>query len=142
MEVLINNYAPSFEDITGLIGGLLGFAAFIISYKQWKMTNRKVAMLTDSGAIFEVLPTWYSSRMVDDYWLFDLQMTGGQIVVIVRIIGVSSDSKWMDVELATQDEITSQLKIDQPMTFAVADDRRMACVQIAGIQTALDLQHS
>ena len=93
MEVLINNYAPSFEDITGLIGGLLGFAAFIISYKQWKMTNRKVAMLTDSGAIFEVLPTWYSSRMVDDYWLFGLQMTGGQIVVIVRIIGVSSDSK-------------------------------------------------
>lgn len=99
-------------------------------------------MLTDSRAIFEVLPTWYSSRMVDDYWLFGLQMTGGQIVVIVRIIGVSSDSKWIDVELAPQDEITSQLKIDQPMTFAVADDRRMACVQIAGIQTALDLQHS
>ena len=36
MEVLINNYAPSFEDITGLIGGLLGFAAFIISYKKWE----------------------------------------------------------------------------------------------------------
>ncbi|NOT40459.1 MAG: hypothetical protein HOP13_08205 [Alphaproteobacteria bacterium] len=127
--------------IIGVIGGLTGIASAFFSWKEWQKTNRKIAMLTDSGGASEVLPAWYTSRMMTDHWLFGLVTTGGQIVVINRIKSVSDNSEWMDVELATKDE-SSSAAIYGPVVHAVADDRRVASLQIRNIVAALDLASS
>lgn len=61
-------------------------------------------MLQDSGAAFEVLPAWYTRRMMDDNWLFGLQTSDGKVIVMRRIKAVSDDAQWMDVELAERSD--------------------------------------
>jgi len=80
--------------------------------------------------------------MMQDSWLFGLQMTNGKLIAINSINAVSSDGKWMDVTLATEDEIEFVDEKYQPITVAVADDRRSASIRISEIQTAFDLQTS
>lgn len=131
--------------IVGLIGALGGFAggwSAWVAHQQWKSVNRKVAMLTASEAAFDVVPAWYTSRMMLDHWLFGLQITDGRTVAIRRIKAISSDAVWMDVELATEDEVGHVHRRYHPLTLAVADDRRSASLRINNIQAALDLQTS
>jgi len=128
--------------IVGAIGGLAGLVSAIVSVKEWRKVNRKVAMLEDAGAAFEVVPAWYTARMMGDRWLFALQMSNGSFIAINSIKSISSDGNWMDVTLATDDEVTHVDKRYHPITVAVADDRRLASVRITEIQTAFDLQTS
>lgn len=128
--------------VVGVLGGLAGLVSSYISINEWRKVNRKVAMLEDAGAAFEVVPTWYTSRMMQDHWLFALHMSSGHLVAINRIKAVSSDGNWMDVELATDDEIEHVDKKYRPIVVAVSDDRRSASVKISEIQAAFDLQTS
>lgn len=98
-----------------------------------------MAMLTDGSAISEVLPAWYTRRMVDEHWLFGLLTTDGRTIVIKRINAVSDDAHWMDVELAPSDEAEGLSAALGPCITAVADDRRNASVKIANIVGAVDL---
>jgi hypothetical protein len=66
----------------GAIGGLTGIASAFFSWSEWQKTNRKIAMLSDASQAAEILPAWYTSRMMQDYWLFGLVMSDGSVIAI------------------------------------------------------------
>ena len=111
------------------------------THLQWEKVRRKVAMLDDAGMASEVLPAWYTSRMMSDWWLFGLLTADGRLVAIRRITAISDDGKWMDVELAEADDV-EHLDGRFPVIAAVAPDRLGASVQIASIVAAIELQSS
>lgn len=112
------------------------------THRQWKKIQSKVAMISDSGRAAEVLPAWYTSRMMDDYWLFGLLTTDGRLFVIRKITAISDDGKWMDVELASADEVPQVASRYGSPVHAVAPNRTDASVQISSIVAAVDLQSS
>ena len=121
------------------VGVLISGAAAFFAWHQWRKVSRKMAMLTDSSAIADVLPAWYTRRMVDEHWLFGLLTIDGRTVMIKQILAVSDDAQWMDVELAKSDEAESISPALGPPITAVAGDRRRASVKIANIVAAVDL---
>ena len=125
--------------VIGAIGGVTGIVSASISCQQWKKTNKKIAMLQDSGAAFEVLPAWYTRRMMGDDWLFGLQTNDGKLIVIRRIIALSDDAEWMDVQLAEESDTADISEDRHPLVFAVAGDRTTASIRISNIIAAYDL---
>ena len=81
--------------------------------------------------------------MMQDYWLFGLLTQAGQVVTIKNITVISDDGRWIDVELAEQDDIINIPK-DYPahFIFAVGPERTQASIQIASIVPAVDLMNS
>ena len=138
MSELFNTIA----GLAGAIGGLAGLISAYVSFSEWRKVNSKVAMLTDAGKAFEVVPAWYTERMMQDWWLFGLQMTNGQLIAVNQIISISSDGVWMDVILATEDEIAHVDQRYHPITVAVSADRRDSSLRIDHIMAAFDLQTS
>jgi len=129
-------------EIVAVVGGLTGIASAYVSWQQWQKTDRKIAMLTDAGRAAEILPAWYTQRMMQDDWLFGLLTATGQMIAIKRITSLSDDGKWMDVELADKDEAAGVVDYPIELVHAVAADRRTASVQISGIVAAIELQTS
>lgn len=123
----------------GAIGGIAGIISAFVAWKQWKKVNRKVAMLEDAEAVFEILPAWYSKRMMQDSWLFGLQTDDGRVLAIRTINAVSDDGVWMDVELATDDKVDHVPDMYQPLITAIAEDRINASIRISSIVAAYDL---
>lgn len=138
----MNDTINIFVGLLGALGGLAGVVSAFIALREWRQINKKIVMFKDSVAAFHVVPTWYTSRMMDDHWLFALQMSNGWLIAINKIIAVSSDGNWMDVELATIDEIMQIHDRYKPIIVAVSDDRRTASVKIAEVQVAFELQSS
>ena len=91
-------------------------------------------MISDAGQAIEILPTWYTERMMRDQWYFGLVTSEDQIIAISNITAISDDGKWMDVELLTNDELPSDDR--KKYITAVADDRRSASIQIEKIVMA------
>ncbi|WP_339084850.1 hypothetical protein WKI13_00665 [Teredinibacter turnerae] len=114
-----------------------GLASLWLSNEQWKKVKSKIGMITDHGKAVEVLPAWYTQRMMTDYWHFGLLTVDSGVIAIQRILAISDDGKWMDVELLTKDEIPKG--IDEHFVTAVADDRRVASVKIDKIILAYEL---
>lgn len=129
-------------SVTGIVGGVTGIVSAWISCLQWRKINKKIAMLQDSGAAFEILPAWYTRRMMDDRWLFGLQTNDGKIIIIRRIKAVSDDAQWMDVELAERDDAERLTEDRGALVFAVAGDRTEASIRISNIVAAYDLDTS
>lgn len=127
--------------IVGVVGGIVGLGSAFIGWEQWKKINQKIAMITDHSEIGEILPAWYSSRMMGDYWLFGVTTTDGKIYAINRISAVSDDGQWMDVILASKDEIEG-IDLPGPIICAVVGDRPEASIKVSNIVTALELQTS
>lgn len=125
--------------VAGWVSALISAGAALFAWYQWRKINRKMAMLTNSGAIAEVLPAWYTRRMVDEHWLFGLLTIDGRTIVIKRIIAVSDDAQWMDVELAESDEAEGLSPALGLRLTAVAADRKRASVKIANVVAAVDL---
>ncbi len=100
-------------------------------------------MMTDASRAAEILPAWYTSRMMGDYWTFGLLTTTGQMIVVKRITAISDDARWIDVELAEREEL-DWIPEDYPAKFivAVGPERTSASVQIANIVGAFDLLNS
>ena len=125
------------ETVLSIIGAVTGLASLWLSNEQWKKVKSKIGMLSDSGKAAEILPAWYTSRMMQDQWYFGLVTTDGHTIAIGRISAISDDGKWMDVELLTSDEVPN----DRNTKFitAVADDRRSASIQIEKIVMAYEI---
>lgn len=114
-----------------------GLASLWLSNEQWKKVKAKIGMLTDAGKAIEVLPAWYTGRMMTDQWYFGLVTTDGHTIAIGNITAVSDDGKWMDVELLTADEVPDNDAAK--FITAVADDRRSASIQIEKIIMAYEI---
>ena len=125
------------ETVLSIIGAVTGLASLWLSNEQWKKVKSKFGMLSDSGKAAEILPAWYTSRMMQDQWYFGLVTTDGHTIAIGRISAISDDGKWMDVELLTSDEVPN----DRNTKFitAVAEDRRSASIQIEKIVMAYEI---
>lgn len=127
------------SDWIGVLGGLTGLVSTLIAVHEWRKVNRKLAMLTDASKAVEVVPAWYTSRMMDEHWLFGLLVADGRVITIKKIKAVSDDGQWMDVELAEADEAEKHAaKLGKPV-YAVASDRTTASVRVASIVAAVDL---
>ena len=130
-------------SVVGTIGGLAGMVSAYVAWDQWRRVNKKIGMITDASEAAEILPAWYTSRMMSDTWLFGLLTSTGQMVVITRITALSDDRNWMDVELAERTDLTSVEKnYRAELICAVGPDRRRASVQISNIVAAIDLWSS
>lgn len=124
------------------IGGITGLGSLWFTHLKWEKIKAKVILLTKSEHAFEVVPAWYTARMMDDYWLFGLLTSDGRVIVITQISAVSSDGQWMTVELAENDRLHSDMsKYGRPV-FAIAPDRTKASVRIDSVVAAMDLQTS
>ena len=125
------------ETVLSIIGAVTGLASLWLSNEQWKKVKSKIGMLSDSGKAAEILPAWYTSRMMQDQWYFGLVTTDGHTIAIGRISAISDDGKWMDVELLTSDEVPN----DRNTKFitAYAEDRRSASIQIEKIVMAYEI---
>jgi hypothetical protein len=125
-----------------LVASAVGAGTIWFTHQQWNKVKAKVAMIRDSGKASEVLPAWYTERMMRDHWLFALLTNDGRTVVIKQITAISDDGKWMDVELAEADEISGLKVFGEQVVCAVAADRTKASLQIAHIVAAFDLSTS
>ncbi len=125
------------EMVIAVIGALTGLGSLWFTERQWRKINKKIAMLTDANAASEVLPAWYTKRMMQDQWYFGLQTSDGHVIAISRITSISDDGQWMDVELLTKDEV--QQFNGRNLIAAVADDRREASIKINNIVAAYDI---
>jgi hypothetical protein len=128
--------------IIAAIGGITGLGSLWFTHLQWEKIKAKVTMISNSSLAFEVLPAWYTGRMMDDEWLFGLLTSDGRLIVIKRVKSVSSDGKWMDVDLAERSDVSMDLTGYGMPVFAIAADRTSASVQISTIVAAIDLQTS
>ena len=125
------------ETVLSIIGAVTGLASLWLSNEQWKKVKSKIGMLSNAGKAAEILPAWYTSRMMQDQWYFGLVTTDGHTIAIGRISAISDNGKWMDVELLTSDEVP----VDRNTKFitAVAEDRRSASIQIEKIVMAYEI---
>lgn len=125
------------EMVIAIIGALTGLGSLWFTERQWRKINKKIAMLTDANAASEVLPAWYTKRMMEDQWYFGLQTSDGHAIAISKITAISDDGQWMDVELLTKEEVP---QLDgRNLIAAVADDRREASIKINNIVAAYDI---
>jgi hypothetical protein len=125
------------EATVAVISALTALGSLWFTASQWRKIRKKIAMVSDAGSASEILPAWYTARMMQDQWWFALQTNDGAVIAIRRIVALSDDAQWMDVELLTHDELP-----DLPQSriiVAVADDRRAASVQIKNIVAAYDI---
>lgn len=77
-----------------------------------------------------------------DRWLFGLYTNDGRVILIRKILAISDDGKWMDVELVDTETGEEYEKLLPGVISAIANDRPRASIQIANIVIALDLQTS
>ncbi len=116
---------------------LLGGGSLWFTHKQWQKVEKKIAMINDAGRAFEILPAWYTSRMMQDWWIFGLLTSDGRILVVTRITALSDDGQWMDVELVEENSWSIDKKSNY--VFAVAKDRTKASIHVSHIVAAMEL---
>lgn len=123
--------------VLSVVATFIALASLWLSNEQWKKVKAKIGMINDAGKAIEILPTWYTGRMMMDQWYFGLVTTDGQTIAIGNITAITDDGKWIDVELLTSDEVPGAK--DNHYITAVADDRRSASIQIDKIVMAYEL---
>ena len=96
-----------------------GLASLWLSNEQWKKVKAKIGMLNDAGKAAEILPAWYTKRMMMDQWYFGLVTTDGHTIAIGNITAISDDGIWMDVDLLTSNEAPNNT--DTKFITAVSD---------------------
>lgn len=134
--------AESWSAIASIASFLVASGALWYTHKQWKKINTKIAMIADSGKVAEILPAWYTQRMMHESWLFGLYTCDGRVVLITSIAAVSDDGAWLDVELADPDTgKVLNTKFPQCI-FSVDEQRTRASVRVDSIVSAVDLQAS
>lgn len=128
--------------IGGIIGAMAGIGSAVFAGMEWRKVSRKIAMVGDLSRAAEILPAWYTERMMGDYWLFGLWTVSGQMIAITRITGVSDDGEWMDVELANKDELAMRDDDEERIIYNVTGDRPSASVKISNIVAAMEIRTS
>ena len=122
--------------VISVVGALVGLANLWFTDQKWQKIKKKIGMLSDAGKAIEILPAWYTSRMMLDEWHFGLVTTNGHTIAIRTIIAISDNGKWMDVDLLVSDEVDAG---ETKFITAVADDRRRASIQIEKIVMAYEI---
>lgn len=125
--------------IGGIIGAVAGIGSAIFAGMEWRKVNRKIAMESDWTRAAEILPAWYTSRMMSDQWCFGLWTVGGQMIAITSIKSLSDNGEWMDVELAEASDLPQTFPGNPDVIVAVASDRTRASIKIANVVAATDL---
>lgn len=123
--------------VLSIIAVLTGLATLWFTDKQWQKVKKKIGMLSDAGKAIEILPAWYTERMMRDHWYFGLHMTNGSVIAISSIVAISEDGKWMDVDLLTSDELPEGT--NREFITAVSADRRSSSIQIDKIVMAYEI---
>jgi hypothetical protein len=127
------------STVLSIIAVVTGLASLWLSNTQWEKVKAKIGMIDDVGKAIEVLPAWYTGRMMTDYWAFGLVTESGKTIAIQRINAISDDGKWMDVELVKP---TNRFNDQNNVLTAIADDRTSASIQIDKIVMAYELETS
>jgi hypothetical protein len=123
--------------VLSVVAVLTGLGSLWFTDKQWQKVKKKIGMIDDAGEALEILPAWYTERMMNDQWQFGLLTTSGVTIAISNIEAMSDDGKWMDVSLLTDDEVPNIKGVN--FVTAIADDRRQASIQISEILMAYDI---
>jgi len=134
--------AEIWSAIASIASALIALGALFYTHKQWRKINTKIAMVADSGKVAEILPAWYTHRMMRDAWLFGLFTCDGRVILITSIAAVSDDGAWLDVELAdpgTGEKFQTKFP---DCIFSVDEHRTRASVRVNSIVSAVDLQSS
>jgi hypothetical protein len=120
-----------------VIAVVTGLASLWFTHQQWQKIKRKIGMLSVASEAIEILPAWYTERMMSDQWLFGLLTADGSTIAFRKIAAISDDGKWMDIELLTEDELPTNN--DTKFITAVAGDRRSASIQISQVVMAYEI---
>jgi hypothetical protein len=134
--------AEGWGAIASVLSAIFALAALVYTHKQWKKINAKIGMIEESGKATEILPAWYTRRMMNDNWLFGLYTRDGRVILIESIAAVSDDGAWLDVELASPCTADSVKDRFEQCVFAVDSHRTRASVRVDAIVSAVDLQTS
>ena len=57
-----------------LLGVFVAGGALRYTHLQWQKVKAKIGMIDNYSKAAEVLPAWYTGRMMSDWWLFGLYM--------------------------------------------------------------------
>jgi hypothetical protein len=125
------------ETIISVFSAFIGVVSLCFTFLQWRKINKKISMISNVGVAKEVLPAWFTSRMMEDQWFFGLHTVDGCVIAISRVASISDDGQWMNVELLTQAEVPQSE--DSNLITAIADDRRDASVKISNIVAMYEL---
>jgi len=137
----------SVETVIGIISTLAALGSAVWAYrsaeiakKQLLLVNQKVEIITDPSKMSDILPTWYIERMAQDDWGFGLLLVSGEILAINRIVGISTDGKWIEVEM--DDGSFSADSFSGVPVISGFSDRRNASVKVEQIQAAFEIATS
>lgn len=86
----------------------------------------------------EILPVWYIDRMGQDNWGFGLLLASGELLAIERIMGVSDDGQWLEVELLDGSSGPEEVS-GHPVLYAGLKDRPHGSVRVDQVQAAFEL---
>jgi hypothetical protein len=97
------------------------------------------------GVDNELLPAWFTERMMGEEWLYGLLTVAGDIVAIRRINKITRDAAghlWLDVRLAAYNEANGVYDVDNPRAQKVIvapTERRDATVNAAHVVLAFEM---
>jgi hypothetical protein len=90
----------------------------------------------------EILPAWFTERMIDDVWSFGLLMRDGTIIGIQAIQSIqkaSDGSIWLDVRLMDPSDGTEEWLGKFDKTFIAPTSRLEASINASHIMAAFEL---
>lgn len=118
-----------------------------IAQEALDFATKPIESITNVDEMKKVLPVWFIERMVNDYWHFGMLLRSGQVLVFTRIIKLSSDAKWLEVEMAENDgeKVTEFFKEgpakDLPTIYSLPE-RTTASVSVAQIIACFELANT
>lgn len=116
-----------------------------VAQEHLDVLTRPIEMVDNPSKMAEILPAWYVQRMANDWWSFGLIMDTGLVVAIRRILKMSSDGRWLEVELMERDDAIQTFPespvADMQIMYGLRG-RNVANVQVAKIIGALDLANT
>ena len=139
---MTTDWVATVSVVVAAISAVTAIAALWYTHQQWEKVGLKIGMITATGKAAEVLPAWYTSRMMNDDWLFGLLTKAGHVVLIRKIVAISDDCNWMDIELAETADLPKNIEQYGKPIVAIASDRTRASLRIDSIVAAIELQSS
>lgn len=97
------------------------------------------------GVDNELLPAWFTERMMSEEWLFGLLTVSGDIVAVRRINKITKDAAgqlWLDVKLAAYNEAKGVYDADNPRSqrlIVAPTERTNATVNAAHVVLAFEM---
>ena len=92
----------------------------------------------------EILPAWFTGRMMNDDWCFGLLTITGHLFAIRTITSIHQDASgdlWLDVELCT-DESTCQSGLPETTLVVAPTERTTATIKASHVVAAMELNYT